>query len=138
MAKRKTIAQEVDAAATLLQKLVRLKPADDNGYVRCVTCGEWAHWKDMQGGHFISRKSTKWKLVEENVHPQCPGCNGFLMKYGNGKQIYTAWMIDHYGREMVDHMLATCGETKKYTRSEVADIAADFKAQIKHHEARIA
>lgn len=135
--KRKTIAQEIEAAATLLQKLVRLKAADDNGMVSCVTCGVWRHWKDMQGGHFIGRRSTKWKLVEENCHPQCVGCNGFLMNHGNGKQIYTAWMIDMYGRELVDHMLATCGETKKYTRSEVAEIVADFKAQIKEQEARV-
>jgi hypothetical protein len=135
--KRKTIAQEVDAAAVLLQKLVRVKAADDNGLVQCVTCSKWSHWKDMQGGHFISRKSTQWKLAEENVHPQCPGCNGFLMNHGNGKQIYTTWMIDFYGRDFVDHMIATSRLTRKYTRAEVAEIAADFKAQIVEHEARV-
>ena len=42
MAKRKkrTIAQEVEAAAKLLQKYVRLKASDDNGYCTCVTCGK--------------------------------------------------------------------------------------------------
>lgn len=136
--KRKTIAQEIEAAATLLQKLVRLKAADDNGMVSCVTCGKWANWRDMQGGHFIARASKRWKLVEENVNPQCPGCNGYGMKYGNAEAAYTAYMIDMYGREFVDHMLETRSEPKKYTRSEVAEIVADFKAQIKEQEARVA
>lgn len=136
--KRKTIAQEVESAATLLQKLVRLKAADESGYVKCVTCDKIDHWSQMQGGHFISRGSKKWKLVEENIQPQCPGCNGFKMKYGNGEAIYTTYMIDTYGRALVDEMLSTKMEPKKYTRSEVAELVAEFKAQIKYHENRIA
>jgi len=136
--KKKTIAQEVEAAARLLQKLVRLKAANDNGLCQCVSCGNWHHWKDMQGGHFISRRYTRWKLAEENVHSQCVGCNGFGMKFGNAEAAYTAWMIDFYGRDLVDEMLATKHETKKYTRQEVAELVEDWKAQIKDHERRVA
>ena len=135
--KAKTLPKLIDSAATKLQKLVRLKAANENGLVQCVTCDKWAHWKDMQGGHFIARGSKKWKLVEENVHPQCPGCNGFGMKYGNAEAVYTAYMIDMYGRDFVDEMLRTKSEVKKYSRSEVEDIDADFSAQIKHHEKRV-
>lgn len=138
MAKKKTIAQEVEAAARLLQKLVRLKAANDNGLCQCVTCNNWGHWKDMQGGHFISRRFTRWKLSEENVHPQCAGCNGFGMKFGNAEAAYTAWMIDFYGRDFINHMLATRSETKKYSRHEVYEIVRDLKAQIKDHERRVA
>lgn len=137
MTKTKTIAKVVDAAATVLQKLVRLKAAEENGLVQCVTCDKWAHWKDMQGGHFISRGSKRWKLVEENVHPQCPGCNGFGMKYGNAEAVYTAYMIDMYGRDYVDEMLRTKSEPRKYTRAEVAEMEAEWKEQIKYHEKRV-
>jgi Bacteriophage Lambda NinG protein len=135
--KTKTIAQVVDAAATILQKLVRLKAANDSGLVQCVTCDKWAHWKDMQGGHFIARGSKQWKLVEENIHPQCPGCNGFGMKYGNAEAVYTGYMIDMYGREFVDHMLMTKSQPKKYTRVEVEELVIEWKDQIKHHEKRV-
>ena len=138
MAKKKikTIAKVVDAAATILQKLVRVKAAHDNGQVQCVTCNKWDHWKEMQGGHWISRRHTSYKLDERNIHPQCPACNGFLMKYGNGEAIYTTWMIDYYGRDTVDEMLANKNQTRKYTRTEVADLVADWKEQLKHHEGR--
>ena len=67
MAKRKksTIAQEVDKAAKLLQRLVRLKASDDNGYCQCVTCGKVDHYKNMQGGHFYGRRNLVFKQLKD-------------------------------------------------------------------------
>ena len=54
--KTKTIGKLTDEAATLLQRLVRLKAADDNGYVSCVTCGVTKRFDDgMQGGQVGER-----------------------------------------------------------------------------------
>jgi hypothetical protein len=63
-------------ALQTLQKLVRLKAADDNGYCECVTCGKIAKYTEMDGGHYIPKgHSSYWALVEENIHPQCKGCS---------------------------------------------------------------
>ena len=75
MRKIKPIGKVVDQAATLLQKLVRMKAADEEGIATCVTCGKKQHWKEMDGGHYISRTYSKYKLYEENVHVQCKSCN---------------------------------------------------------------
>ena len=136
--KRKTIAKEIDAAAVLLQKLVRMKAADGSGICVCVTCGVSRHWKESQGGHFISRRYTQTKLTEENIHPQCYGCNGPASKDGVVTIKYTNFMVDMYGREFVDELLASKSNTKKYTRDEVAELVAEFKAQIKYQENRLA
>ena len=135
--KRKTIAQEVQAAATLLQRLVRMKAADDCGYAQCVTCDKYFHYKCMDGGHFISRNHTATKLVEENIHQQCKGCNGFKMKDSQTVLRYRQWMVDMYGEKGVKDLEALSYETKKFTRAEVADLVADFKQQIKYHEGRL-
>lgn len=135
--KRKTIAQEVEAAARLLQRLVRLKASNDNGYAVCVTCDNSFHFKDMDGGHFISRNHTSTKLVEENVHPQCKGCNGFRMKDSLTVLKYRGWMVEMYGEKGVQELEDLARQTKKFTRDEVAELVADFKAQIKYHEGRI-
>ena len=140
MAKRKppTIAQEVEKAAVLLQRLVRLKAADENGYCTCVTCGVIKKWNDeMQGGHFFERGRTATKLMVENVHPQCSGCNAFKMKTTGGVLAYRRYMVDMYGEDGLDELEALSRKVKKYTRAEVEDIAADFKAQIKFHTERI-
>lgn len=131
----KSIAKLVDQAAELAQLLVRLKASDDNGYVSCVVCGVTRHYKDrMQGGHFISRAKVATKLMLENIHPECSGCN----MPGSGHEAgYASYMLDMYGQEGIDDLHNKSREVKKYTRDEVAEITADFKAQIKEHEARV-
>jgi len=135
MAKLKSIAKLVDEAAVLMQKLVRMKAANDDGYVTCVTCGVVKHWKEMQGAHFISRRWTATKILEENIHPCCPCCNGPLR--GN-LQNYTLYMIDTYGREFVDELLLLKHDSRKYYRNEVEEIKKELRGQIAELEKEIA
>lgn len=132
MRKKKTIAKLVDEAATILQKIVRLKAADDAGYCTCVTCGTVKHWKEMHGGHFIPRNYRFHKLREENIHPQCPGCNTFHPEMA--KVAYTLYMIDMYGRDFVDWMEDAKHTVTKYPRPEILEIIEDFKEQLKELE----
>ena len=138
VSKKKTLPKLKKEALELKQLLVRIKAADDNGYCKCVTCGAVMIFnKGMQGGHFIVRGKTKWCLVEENIHPQCNGCNGFGMKYGNAEAIYTLYMQEMYGEDFVQHMIDTKDEVIKLNRFDLEDCIADSKEQIKHHKNRI-
>jgi len=129
--KTKSIAKLVEEAADLLQKLVRLKDRDEDGYCQCRTCKQFFHWTEMDGGHFISRKWTATKLLEENIHPQCKRCNGFLR--GNLIE-YTRYMDETYGKEFVDELRILKHQTKKYTRAEVEDIIKDLRQRIREME----
>lgn len=127
-------------ALNALQKLVRLKAADDQGFCTCVTCGHVSQWNEgMQGGHFIAKGkggTNEWALVEENVHPQCAACNGFRMRYGNAEAAYTLYMVDMYGREQVDLMIHR-NQVVKYSKQDLLDMTADWKQQINFHLKRI-
>ena len=133
MAKRKpkTISKLVDEAAKLMQLYVRIKSADQNGYSKCVTCGTARHYKELQGGHFIGRKWLATKLLEENIHPQCPCCNGPLQ--GNMIQ-YTLFMTDTYGREFVDELQKLKHESRKFYKAEVEEIKKDLRCKIQELE----
>ena len=134
------MAKETPRAKALkaLQKLVRLKAADENGYCTCVTCGAVARWSEMDGGHFIPKGSSSyWALEEENLAPQCNGCNGFGMKYGDAAQRFTTYMIDLRGRDFVDHMLATKGLPRKLYKRDYEEMLKDWNEQIKYHMNRI-
>lgn len=121
-----------------LQQLVRLKAADEYGYCECVSCGIKARWSEMDGGHFIPKgHSSFWALREENIHPQCKGCNGFGMKHGTAEQSYTLWMIDYYGRDFVEHMHATKRDQVKYYKRDYEEMLKDLNAQIREHKRRI-
>jgi len=121
-----------------IQLLARISAADDNGYCACVSCGLINHYKSMDGGHYIPKGSSSyWALEVENVHPQCKGCNGFGMKYGAAAQEYTLFMIDTYGRDFVENMMATKANIKKIYKSEYVEMLAGFNKLIKHHRERI-
>jgi len=121
-----------------LQLLARISAADDNGWVQCVSCGKKDHYKDMQGGHFIPKgHSSYWALREENVHPQCPGCNMFGMRHGTASQAYTIWMQDFYGKDFVQDMLDSKGLPIKLYKKDYEDMLKDFRERIRHHEKRI-
>lgn len=134
------MAKETPRAKALkaLQKLVRLKAADDNGYVECVTCGKFGYWTDFDGGHFIPKgSSSRWALEEENVKPQCKGCNGFGMRYGDAAQRFTTYMIDYHGRDFVDHMLSTKNDPVKFYKRDYEEMLKDWNAQIREHLKRV-
>ena len=92
----------------------------------------------MDGGHFIPKGSSSyWALEEENLAPQCKGCNGFGMKYGDAAQRFTTYMIDLRGRDFVDHMLATKGLPRKLYKRDYEEMLKDWNEQIKYHMNRI-
>lgn len=89
-----------------LDKLVQTVQRAEGCFVKdgewvavCRTCGKIAPivGKDsIQGGHYIPRgcRCTRW--LQQNVHPQCQRCNGFL----NGNYLmYARWMQKHLPEE---------------------------------------
>ena len=138
MAKKpKSIAKLGDECAVLLQKLVRMKAADYDGSCVCVSCGAVKHWKEMQGGHFIARGNKATKLMEENINPQCPGCNCFGMRYGDAEKQYTVWMIDTHGRDFVDEMIATKGIPHKFVRGDLEELKQELTERISELESYV-
>ena len=55
----------------VFSKYVRLSNADKNGNCTCVTCNNTFYWKEIQAGHFMSRKHYSIRWDERNVKPQC-------------------------------------------------------------------
>lgn len=77
--KRKVIPKRIrETCLSAMQKLRRLEEANDEGYVSCISCGRVMHWKEAQGGHYISRTCRATELEKDNIWPQCPRCNGPL------------------------------------------------------------
>lgn len=78
-------------------KYIRMKYADEDGYVKCVTCPARKHWKQMQAGHYVDGRGGTVLYDESLVYPQCYICNCILK--GN-KNRYTVFMVKTYGYTM--------------------------------------
>lgn len=68
-----------------------------NDISKCVTCNKEDHWKNLQCGHFMSRKhmSTRWD--ENNCQVQCAGCNVF--KYGE-QYLFSQYLGNNLSEEL--------------------------------------
>jgi hypothetical protein len=139
--KKKTLRALIDDVAKLLQKHVRLKAAvaaDKNGFIECVSCNKWFHWKDMQGGHWIERGKQATKIMEENIHPQCKGCNQYGMRHRTHvREGYSKFMRDMYGDDFCDQMLIDSKKPIKYFRPDLEDMVKELRRKNRELEANL-
>jgi len=105
-------------------KYIRLKAADENGWVRCVTCHAPKQWNDCDTGHFIHGLD----FVEKNLHPQCVHCN----HYNSGKMgEYYKFMLDTYGQQEIDLLKVLKKQTNKKLSHQVTMIGNYYKDKCK-------
>lgn len=108
----------------VFSKYIRLSNADSRGMCTCVTCGKQFHWKNIQAGHFMSRKhySTRWD--ESNVKPQCVGCNMFK----SGEQYKYSLFL---GSELANDLYLKSKETVKFSSQELEEMIDDYTTKLK-------
>lgn len=85
---------------TLFSLYVRQRDSKD-GVARCVTCGKYDHWKEMDAGHYISRQYLSVRYNEKNVHAQCKSCNRF---HEGMKDAYALFLIKTYGKGILEEL----------------------------------
>ena len=108
---------------TIFSEYIRLRNANPNGFVECVTCGKVDHWKHMDCGHFMSRKhlSTRWH--EDNCQVQCKACNVF--RYGEQYK-YSLWL----GSQKADMLHQLSRETLKLYDHDLEDMIKIYKEKV--------
>ena len=99
--KKQTLSTVRNKALMLMQLLMRLQEASDNGYLACISCGAILHYSQAQGGHYIPRRHRATELEEDNINPQCARCNGFLS--GN-TILYRDNLVKTIGLERVERL----------------------------------
>ena len=116
-------------AWNLFSQWIRLRDADKDGYVSCVTCGKRSHWKGegMQAGHFIAGRTLSLLFDPRNCHTQCYGCNVGQ----NGSYVeYFLYMEKRYGREVIDELRQLKGETRKYGIGDYQDLIDELTKKL--------
>lgn len=124
MAKKKSVAKLRKELDKYFSLWVRISNSDEYGMCSCITCGSRKHWKEIQAGHFISRRHTSTRWHEENVKPQCVKCNMF----SQGEQFKFAQAL---GMKKANKMQQLSTQTIKYSRYDIEVLIADYKERIK-------
>lgn len=120
---RKKIVRELD---NIIREI--LKKEDEV----CCCCGKknlgWFHPKDnpygLQVGHYVSRKvyALRWDL--RNVAPQCSGCN---YQHNNDPVPYTRYMLDKYGKEVLDELTFKRKAVNKHSTGQLKELLEELK-----------
>lgn len=97
----------------------------------CVTCGTQKPIKQLQCGHFVSRRFNITRYDELNTAPQCYGCN--VMQQGEQYK-FSRFIDDYYGEGTADELMQKRHTSHKLTISELEQIISDAKEYIKHYE----
>jgi len=115
MPKKKTRGQVVKLLDKVFSIYIR-KRFSVNDFSECFTCGKKDHWKNLQCGHFQSRKhySTRWN--ETNCQVQCSGCNVFKC----GEQFIFGQKLDaKYGEGTAEKLYIKAKQTVKLSTNDL-------------------
>lgn len=107
-------------------RYVRIRDANNNGLCKCVTCDTVKHWREMDCGHFQSRRYTATRWHEQNAHSQCQGCNKYQAgeQYKHGKAIN-----DLYGEGTAEFITQLSRSLHKMNKSEIMELARYYKQE---------
>jgi hypothetical protein len=118
-------------------RYIRLRACLDvaRGFCACITCGRVHHYKDMDAGHYISRRWKPTKYHENNVYAQCVHCNRDLS--GNVAE-YRIKLVELFGEEHVAEMEAYSRTPfKKMLHEDVVALAAYYRIKAKEEADRL-
>ena len=108
-----------------------MSSADENGMVRCYTCGKLHRWQDLDLGHYIHLNALDFE--PDNLRPQDTYCNRF--KHGNSG-VYAENLINEIGRVRVarlrDLEKKYKAHPKKFTVGELEEIIQTYKDLLKN------
>ena len=125
MAKKLTRSKLVKKLDTVFSQYIRLKDSKD-GIGTCITCGKQDHIKNLQAGHFQSRKHYNIRWDERNVKIQCSACNVF--RYGEQFKFSL-----YLGDKLSKQLLADSRVIRKFTDIELQEMIQHYSDKLKTH-----
>lgn len=129
-AQRKSISILKKEADKYFSIATRYRFSNDDGTAECVTCGVRKPVKQLQCGHFMSRRFNSTRFEERNTAPQCVACNMFR----SGEQYkFSLFIEDYYGKGTAEELRALAQRIHKFTREELEQIVSDSKETIKFY-----
>jgi hypothetical protein len=123
----------IDDADILFSRLIRLKYADEKGYVRCYTSGVKMRYQDSQCGHFISRKHLGLRWDENNARPQTSYDNCTL----HGNLDVFRQKLNEEKPGLVEWLEEAARQVHKPTREEMRELIVSLRYKVKLLEGKL-
>ena len=122
---RSKLVKKLDA---IFSQYIRLREADNKGFVTCFTCGKNSHYKTQQAGHFQSRRHYATRWDERNVQVQCVGCNMFK---GGEQFLFAKALDDKYYAGISDELYVTAQTIVKFSNLDIELLITKYQELVK-------
>ena len=124
--KRQQIIKKLDY---ITSKIVRLKWADNNWNITCISCWKKINYKLAHCCHFIDRWCLQYRFDFDNLRPWCAWCNTYRPEYHI--RVYTLKLIDEYWLEKVKEMQNNSKKIFKISIVELEELLEERKKILK-------
>jgi hypothetical protein len=124
----KSVKELIPIADKVFSELVRLRGRFSGDMVRCATCGSIHDWRDIDCGHYISRRhlNTRWDVT--NALPQCKSCNRFK---GGEQHILRRELVARFGEDIIKMNEAIAQMPSGITADLLREKIKDFRERVK-------
>ena len=112
---RKRLVKQLDEK---FSKIVRQKGMNNAGENWCYTCGVRKNWKELDCGHFHSRRFTPTRWDLDNMRPQCVFCNRNL---GGNLEIYERKLKKELGEAKFEELFKKSRSNIKISTPELEE-----------------
>lgn len=99
-----------------------------DGMNQCFTCGKILPIKELQCGHYESRKHTSLRWCRENSEVQCEYCN---IRLKGNYTVYAQRMIEKYGKEHLEMLAIKKHNRVKWTAFEYELLIKEYTDKLK-------
>lgn len=118
----------------VFSKVIRMRDADEDGRVKCITCPQRGRWQDFQAGHCIPKSlGLSIYFDERNVRPQCPSCN---VAFQGRQHEFVEALKEIYGDDIYEELKAQQRNIRQIKRWEYIELIDKYKTELKNLEAR--
>lgn len=124
--RKKTTDKKKSTTASLVAKLdrvfsryIRLRDAMPSGFCRCISCGQIKSVKQMDCGHYFSRRSMATRFDEDNCNAECKACNRFSADHLHG---YRENLIKKIGEQRFALLEVKHNQTRKWSVWELEQL----------------
>ena len=112
----------------IFSEYIRIRHCDHLGNVKCITCGDYYHWTEVQCGHFIKRgnMATRWDL--KNCGEQCMTCNCANDGMEESHRIY---IENKYGEGTADELERRGRSEAHYSEHDLKQMIEELRTELK-------
>jgi len=122
---RKSLIKRLDIVFSLY---IRLKNSNENGFCKCISCQKIQHYKEVDAGHFISRRHMSTRYDVNNVFPQCRYCN----RYVAGNQWLYSQALEKIEKNLPEKLYLKSKQTVKYSNDDLESLISYYNNLLNH------